>query len=144
METHEVQNDGRETRKGRKGPKGQKGRKGRKHVSVNAAYKSGELFPHVAGKSAAFDQTVHRGCSMKKFVSTHNLLCIVRSKQDKKFNKVGAGDRQGTQLVCIHNFVLQNLKPSVRTCHLHTNSLPNVHSQATSEKLFTICQSYTY
>jgi hypothetical protein len=77
MEIHEVQNDGRETRKGRRG------RKGRRHVSVNAAYKSGDLFPHVAGKSAAFDQTVHRGCSMKKLVSRHNLLCIVRSKQEK-------------------------------------------------------------
>jgi hypothetical protein len=86
MEIYEVQNDGRETRKGRKG---------RKHVSVNATYKSGELFPHVAGKDAAFDQTVHRGCSMKKLVSRYNLLCIVRSEQEKMF-RVRAGDQQGT------------------------------------------------
>ena len=72
MEIHEVQNDGRETRKERKD---------RKHVSVNAAYKSGELFPHVAGKIAAFDQTAHRGCSMKKLVSRYNftLYCTIRT-----------------------------------------------------------------
>jgi hypothetical protein len=74
MEIHEVQNDGRETRKGRKG---------RKHVSVNATYKSGELFPHAAGKSAVFDQTVHSGCSMKKLVSRHNLLSIVDQNRKK-------------------------------------------------------------
>jgi hypothetical protein len=83
-EIHEVQNDGRETRKGRKG---------RKHVSVNAAYKSGELFPHAAGKNAAFDQTVHTGCSMKKLVSRHNLLCFVRSKQEKNLKQGPTIDR---------------------------------------------------
>jgi hypothetical protein len=83
MEIPEVQNDGRETRKGRK------------HVSVNVTYKSGEPFPHVQSKSAAFDQTKHRGCSMKNLVSRHILLHIVRSKQEIKF-KVKAGDGQGT------------------------------------------------
>jgi hypothetical protein len=66
MEVHEVQNEGRETRKGRN------------LVSVNATYKSGELFPHVASNSVAFDQTVHRGFSMKKLVSRHNLLRTVQ------------------------------------------------------------------